>query len=194
MSIFKKRGDDAAGTPTDAGTDTRRPDKKQSESAVLRYVTVFFVIVMAVLLLSYFIQQRQSADTIDSLTAKHSEFSIQAMENIEKLQDTNRELTAELEDEQAKVAALEDELSDEKAKFESEKAALTESCNSAVNTAQMRRQAAERLLDLYMAQQSGADMTAALAAMEPYGEYLDGAYAELYESIKISQTEGNTEK
>ena len=84
------------------------PVNSQKRTALLRYMTVLFAVAFALVLLSYLIQVFSSRDTISQLNAT----SASALQNAERLQDTNRELTEEnkrLNDEldDARAAAME---------------------------------------------------------------------------------------
>lgn len=67
------------------------PVNSQKRTALLRYMTVLFAVAFALVLLSYLIQVFSSRDTISQLNAT----SASALQNAERLQDTNRELTEE---------------------------------------------------------------------------------------------------
>ena len=64
---------------------------QQKRTALLRYMTVLFAVAFALVLLSYLIQVFNSQSTISQLNAT----SASALQNAERLQDTNRELTEE---------------------------------------------------------------------------------------------------
>ena len=67
------------------------PMNQQKRTALLRYMTILFAVAFALVLLSYLVQVFSSRDTISQLNAT----SASALQNAERLQDTNRELTEE---------------------------------------------------------------------------------------------------
>ena len=67
------------------------PVNSQKRTALLRYMTVLFAVAFALVLLSYLLQVFNSQSTISQLNAT----SASALQNAERLQDTNRELTEE---------------------------------------------------------------------------------------------------
>ncbi len=67
------------------------PVSDHKRTALLRYMTILFAVAFALVLLSYLIQVFSSRDTISQLSAT----SASALQNAERLQETNRELTEE---------------------------------------------------------------------------------------------------
>ena len=159
-------------------------EKKQSKYSVSVYVIILFAAVMVLIMLSYFVQQRNSSQAISDITEQHSQFSTQALQNIEELQNKNIALMDELDEKDAEIEKLQAELEDAEAAAESAR----EELQTKYDTAIQQRTAMGKLLDLYMISKNGKaskeDKAAALEAAEPYRQYLDGAYAELYESLK----------
>ena len=145
------------------------------------------------MLFAYFAQMRQSSDTISDLTEQHSEFSIHALENIEELQDKNEELTEKLKASEKRVVELEAELEKTKQDWAADVKNVGDTLKTEVADERHKREAAEKLLELYMAYNAGGECDAELAAIEPLADYLDGAYSELYqwilEQIQLQQTE-----
>jgi len=180
---MKKRSDETPEIVQDTQENSKKL-KKDSKNAALVYSIVLFVFVMIIMTLSYFIQQRHNNATISDLTEQHSEFSIQALENIEDLQQRNRALEASLEDAEDRVMKLEAELEQAKLDWAEDVQNVEDTLKTDVNEAIRQRDAVQKLLDLYAAVESGGDASAALEAAEPYAGYFDGAYAELYESLK----------
>ena len=64
---------------------------EQKRTALLRYMMILFAVAFLLVLLSYLIQVFNSQSTISQLNAT----SASALQNAERLQDTNRELTEE---------------------------------------------------------------------------------------------------
>ena len=69
------------------------PVSDHKRTALLRYMTILFAVAFALVLLSYLIQVFSSRDTISQLSAT----SASALQNAERLQETNRDLTDENE-------------------------------------------------------------------------------------------------
>ena len=69
------------------------PVSHQKRTALLRYMAILFAVAFALVMLSYLIQVRNSQTTITQL----SETSASALQNAEQLQETNYELTQEIE-------------------------------------------------------------------------------------------------
>ena len=67
------------------------PMSNQKRTALLRYMMILFAVAFLLVLLSYLIQVFNSQNTISQLNAT----SASALQNAERLQDTNRELTEE---------------------------------------------------------------------------------------------------
>jgi predicted nuclease with TOPRIM domain len=112
--MLKKRSEGADDNTKEENLESDKP-KKYSLKA---YIIIMFTVMILLILLSYFIQQRNS-ETIDSLNQQHSEFSISALENIERLQTENEQLkktvdeqTDELSDKNDEIDKLEGELAD----------------------------------------------------------------------------------
>jgi len=192
MSEFKRRGDEAEEvSPAPETAETKEKKEKQSETAVWRYIISLFIVVVIVMVLSYFVQQRHNNSAITALTEQHSEFTIQAMQNIERLQTSNEDLTRRLEDSEAKERELEARLEEALAQQELAQQAAAEAAAAAesqLNEQRMKTEALAKLLELYMAAQdenaAAEDLEEPLRAAEALSGYLDGAYAELFGSIK----------
>jgi len=93
--------------------ETAENKPKKGKYSVSLYVTILFVVVLILILLSHFIQQRNNSETISDITQQHKEFSAQALQNIEDLQSRNLQLAEEnkqLEDEIAELDEKIDEL------------------------------------------------------------------------------------
>lgn len=73
--------------------ETEAHVSSNKRTALLRYLAILFAVAFALVLLSYLIQVFNSQNTISQLNAT----SASALQNAERLQDTNRELTEENE-------------------------------------------------------------------------------------------------
>ena len=78
-----------------------RPEKpagssRKREISVIVYTTILFAVALALILLSYAMQKNTNS-AISSMSARHGEFSAQAMKNIEALQEENQTLRLQLE-------------------------------------------------------------------------------------------------
>ena len=83
--------------------------KKQSQEAVIIYLVVLFTAVFLLIMLSYFMHQRQSEAAISDLTDEHTEYRLRTEESIAELQADNQRLRAELDAANARIAELEKE-------------------------------------------------------------------------------------
>ena len=95
--------------------EQEKPEKvmKKRQKSVLMYMSLLFIVALGLVVLSYFVQQRRADSQISDLNQQHSEFSIQALENIEEMQNNNLALQQELDE-------LEDRLTDMQAQQEAE--------------------------------------------------------------------------
>ena len=101
-----KRRDSGSAPENSEAKETKQPQKNYSVSI---YVSVFFVAVIVVILISYFGHSKTTSETINSLTAQHDKFSMQALENIEELQNRNIQLAEEKEELEDRLEELEEE-------------------------------------------------------------------------------------
>ncbi len=144
-------------------TSSEKPAEKKkgrSRYSATLYVTIMFLVVVLLIFLSYFVQQRNSK-ALEDLVSQHSEFSIEAMQNIEELQSKNIELMKE-------VKELESELSD------MQEGDLAEDYKAVCN-----------LLDMEIAIENGDNKLAKEKAelIEPIKDTLEEDYLEKYEQL-----------
>lgn len=83
--------------------------RKQSQESVIIYIVVLFTAVFLLIMLSYFMHQRQSEAAISDLTDEHTEYRLRTEESIAELQADNQRLRAELDAANARIAELEKE-------------------------------------------------------------------------------------
>jgi cytoskeletal protein RodZ len=83
--------------------------KKQSQESVIIYLVVLFTAVFLLILLSYFMHQRQNEAELSSLSDQHTEYRLRTEQSIAALQTENERLKAELEAANAKIEELEKE-------------------------------------------------------------------------------------
>lgn len=81
--------------------------RKQSQESVIVYLIVLFSAVFLLILISYFMHQRQNEAAISDLTDEHAEYRLKAEENMQTLLDENQRLRAELDAANAKIKELE---------------------------------------------------------------------------------------
>ncbi len=104
-------------TPADGGPPPEdKKEKRGREESALKYATILFIAALTLIALSYLVQRRAN-ETMSDMSAQHGEFSIQAMKNIEDLQNRNITLDQELKDANAEITEL------KRASEETEKAA-----------------------------------------------------------------------
>lgn len=161
------------------------PVSDHKRTALLRYMTILFAVAFALVLLSYLIQVFSSRDTISQLNAT----SASALQNAERLQDTNRELTEENE-------RLNDELNDARAAI----LEYQESVAAGRVTAQAEGResgiaAAQRAYDLLVKAalaQDEAEKTRLLKELEGQELYLSDEAAEVLRQLKAPKETTNT--
>ena len=134
---------------------------KRREKSVLIYTALLFIVALGLVLLSYMVQQRRAEDQISDLTEQHSQFSIQALENIEELQNTNLELQSQLEEAQDQLEELSEESSQQIGELEAEIEELRQQYQELTEDYQA--------LDLYVKLQSSVEAGDTAAALEQAG-------------------------
>lgn len=182
-------GQESGETPEE--TPRREPTPKKREVSVLIYTSVLFIVALALILLSYFIQQRTTSKLAE-VSSQHGAFSTMAMQNIEELQNRNQELTDQLNSEKEASDALRAELEQARNTIDqmtAEIAVLDQGAEAASIEKEKLQQELESqrkktealgLLAALLASEDGADTSAILAQLEPLQAYLDGAYLNIY--------------
>lgn len=161
------------------------PVSDHKRTALLRYMTILFAVAFALVLLSYLIQVFSSRDTISQLSAT----SASALQNAERLQDTNRELTDENE-------RLRGDLDDARASI----LEYQESVAAGRITAQAEGResgitAAQRAYDLLLRAalaQDAQEKARLLKELEGQEIYLSDAAAEVLRQLKAPKEPVNT--
>ena len=158
---------------------------KKRQQAVLIYVAVMFIVALGLIVLSYFIQQRRTSDTINSLTEQHSQFSTQALQNIEELQNSNIELRDQLEEKEDEIERLTQELEDTKQQWADDVKSVTDEMKEDVNDQMLINSALEALLNARIALDDGDKDTAKteLALAEPLLDRLEAKWQEYYKTL-----------
>jgi septal ring factor EnvC (AmiA/AmiB activator) len=161
-------------------------NKKQTKHSVFIYVTIMFGAVVLLILLSHFIQQRNSSITISSITEQHGKFSTQALDNIEELQNRNIELMEELSSAQARIEELENEVENARQQLTDELKNTEEVLTAKYNELSKEKQALEYLLDAETALNQGDNTTARekLRLLESVADCLADTYRIQYENLK----------
>lgn len=106
--------------------------KPGSKRSVLTYMTILFVAAFFMLLLAYFMQQRNAEETIDGLKS-----SMSAMQNAQEVYEENAKLKSQLNDLEEDLQAAEDRLS----ALEGENALLQGQFDSLLSTHEATAQA-----------------------------------------------------
>lgn len=152
MSFKIKRRDSDGAAP-----DAPKTEESKKKYPVGGYVILLFAVVIVLVLMSYFVQQRNHTITLDSLLEQQDNVTSQAFANIEKLQDSNVQLMEENE-------ALSEEIEDLKEQIEelSKEKKTLESANTA---AEQELAALKELMGLQSAIDSG-DIAAAESKVE----------------------------
>lgn len=127
--MFKKKSSDEA-------VSAENREEGQKKTSAEKYSVTVYVVIMAIaftclILLSYFISQRNANQMIQDMNQQHTQVQTKALDNIEALQDANMKLTEMVQEYDERITELESqneeqekELSDASAKNESIKEEL----------------------------------------------------------------------
>lgn len=190
MKLHKRGDGDAVETaPLD---DNKPKSKKKSEQSVIIYVTILFTVAFLLVLLSYFMQQRRNEDTISDINKEHTQITMQAQQNIEKLQTDNLKLQGELTEAAEERSALEEQIGSLEKELSELKEILKE--QGELNIEQNKTIVAlELFIDYRFAYMTKDEETLASLSesMEDNKEYLPETYANIYNEIleEIKNTE-----
>lgn len=194
---LEKRGDVSDGAEQPQKEEKSPINTKKREISVIIYTLVLFVVALALILLSYKIQQRANS-TLSDLAEQHGEVTAQALRNIEELQEKNLELTQELDEarDQLKEAQRElDALQTQAEDFDKERGALNaqiKELNLKAEDLEKSVQAAQTLTKLVAAQDE-AERDDLLRRMATLSQYLDaegaGIYNAFIENMNTQETE-----
>jgi predicted RNase H-like nuclease (RuvC/YqgF family) len=189
---MKRRGDELLKSDDDAGEMKENGKKTEKTFSVKMYMITMFIFVVLIILLSYFVQQRDHSKMITTLTEQHSEFSVQALENIEDLQqktlqltEENRELSDRAAENEERISELENELSETKDAWAQDVKDVTDALKAEINRLELENEAKSRLIDMEIALKS-RDKEAAQAAaelIEPVKDLLSEEYLEEYNEL-----------
>lgn len=186
-----KRGDGDA-VETAPLEDNRPKSKKKSEQSVIVYVTILFTVAFLLVLLSYFMQQRKNEDTISDMTEEHTQITMQAQQNIEKLQNDNLTL-------QQKLASAQEENEKLEQKIEELSDAITELGDKLIEQNAANAEQAKKITALeafmefraaYLTEDEEA-LAAMTGSMEENIKYLDDTYKTMCQEIldELNNTE-----
>lgn len=181
---IERRGDAAGEQEAPQREEMRSGSSRRREISVIIYITVLFVAALALILLSYKIQQRTS-NTISDINEQHGAFTTQALKNIEELQKQNQELTAQLDsatdsldDAERTIEELRTSLSGASAEVEALSAQIEE-LRAERDALEKRVEATDTLLRLLSAEDD-AERAELLRQMEELSQYLDADAAKIY--------------
>ena len=190
---LEKRGD-APGEPEVPREEKKTGNSRKREISVIVYTTVRFVVALALILLSYKIQQRANS-TISDLTEQHGEVTAQALRNIEELQKQNQELTQELEEARDGLEDAQRELEDAREAAEALQGDLEtareekKTLNAQISEQELkmeelekRAEAASTLLALVSAEDQ-KERSELFSQMARLSQYLDEAGTAIYNSL-----------
>lgn len=162
----------------------------QKRTALLRYMMILFAVAFLLVLLSYLIQVFNSQSTITQLNAT----SASALQNAERLQDTNRELTEENQRLQDEIDALNEENQKQKETAEAEQEKARKEGMSAGEEA--GREAglndAQKAYDLLLkavVSEDETDRAKALEALEAVRDTLSESAQKQLDALKIPSEE-----
>lgn len=189
---FKRRGD---GAGADSSIPAEAPKSRQkTQESVIIYIAILFTVAFLLILLSHFMQQRRSEDTINSLTQSHNQFSSQALANIEELQNQNLALKTEtedlrdqLDDKDAEIEELEEQIAQLRLDWAAEVKSVTDQFKTDINREAQKAMAIEAIYSAREKLTAGdvAGAKSELLQAEHYKSQLDESWLEKYE--KLSQ-------
>ncbi len=195
---LEKRGDAPSGAEPPRREDTPPINPKKREVSVIIYTLVLFVVALALILLSYKIQQRANT-TLSDITEQHGEVTAQALRNIEELQQKNLELTQELND-------ARDELRDAQRRMEELEASAGElkeerdALNAQIKELNMKAEDLEKsalasgTLMKLVTGTDPEDREELLRRMASLSQYLDAEGAQIYNAFIESLKAGTAEE
>ena len=103
---LKKRSDGDTG---EKELPVEKPEsRKKSEQSVIVYITILFTVVFLLILLSYFMHQRENETTISNLQGEHIEYQ----QEILKIEDENKKLKEKLDKSEKNAEELKKEKSE----------------------------------------------------------------------------------
>ena len=103
---LKKRSDGDTG---EKELPVEKPEsRKKSEQSVIVYITILFSVVFLLILLSYFMHQRENETTISNLQGEHIEYQ----QEILKIEDENKKLKEKLDKSEKNAEELKKEKSE----------------------------------------------------------------------------------
>lgn len=161
---------------------------KTGKYSVTVYLCFLFAAVLLLILVSYFIQQRNNVNTINSLTESHNEFSSQAMENIQKLQEENVGYLQQISELQSQIDKLQSDKSDDEDKITQ----LQTEIKNLTKESEQNKGKSDALTALFIMEKAVDDddtatANAEAAVIEPLKQYLStdelATYQELLKKI-----------
>lgn len=192
MKLERRDAEDVgaeAETPREPATVTGKERSRREKSAIL-YTTLLFIVALGLIALSYFIQKRAN-ETMDSLNEQHGQFTVQALKNIEDLQNRNLQLEDELKAMQAerdsalsaadKAAKEAEELREQNGKLTEENDALRQGSE----TAERREEALTALAKLLSlegekeTEELAEERAALISRLQELEEYIPEELAEI---------------
>lgn len=195
---IERRGDASREPEAPHEEEKKGGSPRKREISVIIYTTVLFVVALALILLSYQIQQRAN-NTITDITEQHGEVTAQALRNIEELQKQNQTLSRELDEARDGLEDAQRELEDLNARLEEaeeEKRGLSAQINELnimLEELEKRAQAAGTLLEL-VANRDPERAEELLREMSRLSQYLDEAGTEIYNAYINDRNKENTNK
>ncbi len=187
MKLEKRADAEMSGETKENKSEETPKSRDRYGRSVIAYIAVLFSVVIMLILLSYFMQQRNSA-TINSITQQHKEFSAQALENIENLQNKNQELLLKeqqneetIESLNARIAELEEDISAAAEELETEK----EAAEGKYKGLEDKYRALGALIRVEQALLNEDEAAAKqyLLEMEPYKGALDEEWLKVYNDL-----------
>jgi TolA-binding protein len=182
----------ADSAPQDQKEEKISKKKRITETySVPMYVTVMFAVFIVLILLSYFISQRNSNQVITDLNTEHSKVQSQALENIEELQDTNLALTEQVGEYEERMSQLEEEVAQLQQQLTENQEDLEklETTQKNLSDTQAKYSALHALFEYVQALENGSDaeITAKATKIEAQKSALDEETRAYYDQLVGAQ-------
>ena len=174
--------------------DEGRKTKKGEKYSVAVYVVIMATVFTALILLSYFISQRNANQVIQNINQQHTQVQTKALDNIEALQDANMKLTEMVREYDEEISELEAETELMRGETDSaiEKA---EELEKELNSLKGEKELRDELVSFAAAVISGDLETASRLSQSLEGKKgsMDTDTMTLYSTMRIQQAQKEAE-
>ena len=171
-----------------------RKAKKGEKYSAAVYVVIMAVVFTALILLSYFISQRNANQMIQDINQQHTQVQTKALDNIEALQDANMKLTEMVREYDEEISDMEAEVEQMRSETDSaiEKA---EELEKELNSLKGEKELRDELVSFAAAVISGDLETASRLSQSLEGKKgsMDTDAMTLYSTMRIQQAQKEAE-